>query len=318
LFVDRHAVRQVRAANGRIDMLTRRTFGLRALSFALSCTLPRPSAAAEQSELTQRLQQEFARIEQATGGRLGIATLDMETGLRASLRGDERFPMCSTFKALASAAVLRRVDRGESSLDQRVRFEAKDILANSPVTKEHVASSMTLAEICEAAITRSDNTAGNMILREIGGPAGLTSFFRTIGDNVSRLDRWELALNEGVPGDPRDTTSPVAMLKNLQRVVLGDALSAASRQKLVDWMIANKTGDARLRAGVPRDWRVADKTGAGERGTYNDIGIFWPPGRKPIVVTVYLTGASAPMEKCNEAIARIARAVADASTGQTG
>ncbi|WP_225160112.1 class A beta-lactamase [Bradyrhizobium sp. BRP56] len=299
-------------------MLTRRTFGLRALGLAVSCTLPRQGAAAGPSEPAQRLQQEFARIELATSGRLGVAALDMETGLRASRRGDERFPMCSTFKALASAAVLHRVDRGESSLDQRVQIEAKDILAYAPVTKAHVGSAMTLSELCAAAITLSDNTAANLLLREIGGPAGFTSFFRTIGDNVSRLDRWEVELNEAVPGDQRDTTSPVAMLKDLQRVVLGDVLQTVSRQKLVDWMVANKTGDARLRAGVPRDWRVADKTGTGERGTYNDIGVFWPPGRKPIVVTVYLTGASAPVEKCNEVIANVARAVANASTGQTG
>ncbi|WFU57531.1 class A beta-lactamase [Bradyrhizobium pachyrhizi] len=299
-------------------MLTRRTFGLRALGLAVSCTLPRQGAAAGPGEPAQRLQQEFARIELATSGRLGVAVLDMETGLRASRRGDERFPMCSTFKALASAAVLHRVDRGESSLDQRVQIEAKDILAYAPVTKGRVGSAMTLSELCAAAITLSDNTAANLLLREIGGPAGFTSFFRTIGDNVSRLDRWEVELNEAVPGDPRDTTSPVAMLKDLQRVLLGDVLSAASRQKLVDWMVANKTGDARLRAGVPRDWRVGDKTGTGERGTYNDIGVFWPPGRKPIVVTVYLTGASAPMETCNEVIANVARAVASASTGQNG
>ncbi|MCP1842226.1 beta-lactamase class A [Bradyrhizobium sp. USDA 4523] len=299
-------------------MLTRRTFGLCALGLAASCTLPRQGAAAGPGEPAQRLQQEFARIELATSGRLGVAALDMETGLRASRRGDERFPMCSTFKALASAAVLHRVDRGESSLDQRVQIEAKDILAYAPVTKAHVGSAMTLSELCAAAITLSDNTAANLLLREIGGPAGFTSFFRTIGDNVSRLDRWEVELNEAVPGDQRDTTSPVAMLKDLQRVVLGDVLQTVSRQKLVDWMVANKTGDARLRAGVPRDWRVGDKTGTGERGTYNDIGVFWPPGRKPIVVTVYLTGASAPMEKCNEVIANVARAVANASTGQSG
>ncbi|PDT76243.1 class A beta-lactamase [Bradyrhizobium sp. C9] len=305
-------------------MLTRRTFGLRALGLAVSCTLPRPGAAAEQSAAAgpngpaKRLQEEFARIELATSGRLGVAALDMETGLRASQRGDERFPMCSTFKALASAAVLHRVDRGESSLDQRVQVEAKDILAYAPVAKQHVGSSMTLSELCEAAITLSDNTAANLLLREIGGPAGFTSFFRTIGDNVSRLDRWEVALNEAVPGDLRDTTSPVAMLKSLQRVVIGDVLQAASRQKLMGWMVANKTGDTRLRAGVPRDWRVGDKTGTGERGTYNDIGVFWPPGRKPIVVTVYLTGASAPTDKCDEVIANVARAVANASTGQSG
>ncbi|MEN3350135.1 MAG: beta-lactamase class [Bradyrhizobium sp.] len=299
-------------------MLTRRTFATRTLSLAIAFALPRQGAAAERDAVTQRLQQEFSRLEHGTGGRLGIAALDTESGLHAGLRGDERFPMCSTFKALASAAVLRRVERGESSLEQRVQFEAKDILANSPVTKEHVASGMTLAEICEAAITRSDNTAGNLILREIGGPEGLTSFFRSIGDNVSRLDRWELALNEAVPGDPRDTTSPTAMLKNLQRVVLGDALSAGSRKTLTDWMVANRTGDARLRAGVPKDWRVGDKTGTGDRGTYNVIGVLWPVGRKPIVVTVYLTGATAPAEECNAAIASVARAVAGASVEKTG
>ncbi|WGR93854.1 class A beta-lactamase [Bradyrhizobium sp. ISRA443] len=299
-------------------MLTRRTFGLRALGLAISFTLPRQSAAAGTDALTQRLQQELARIEQETGGRLGVAMLDTETGLRANLRGNERFPMCSTFKAMASAAVLHRVDRGQSSLDQHVQFEAKDLQPYSPVTKERVASGMTLAEIGEAAITQSDNTAGNMLLREIGGPVGLTSFFRSIGDNVSRLDRWEVALNEGVPGDPRDTTSPTAMLKNLRRVLLGETLSAGSRQTLTDWMTANKTGGARLRAGVPRDWRVADKTGTGERGTANDIGVFWPPGRKPIIVTVYLTGAKVDSAQSNEAIAKVARAVANASTGQTG
>lgn len=299
-------------------MLTRRSFGLRALGFATSCALARQSAAAGPGEPAQRLQQELARIELATTGRLGVAAFDMETGLRASHRGDERFPMCSTFKAMLSAAVLHRVDRGESSLDQRMQIEAKDILAYAPVTKQHVGTSMTVSELCAAVGTLSDNTAANLLLREIGGPAGLTAFFRTIGDNVSRLDRWEVELNEAVPGDPRDTTSPVAMLKNLQRVALGDVLQPASRQRLVDWMVANKTGDARLRAGVPRDWRVGDKTGTGERGTYNDIGVFWPPGRKPIVVTVYLTGASAPMDKCNEVIANVARAVATASTGQTG
>jgi len=299
-------------------MLTRRTFGLRTLGLALSFALPRQGAAKGTDERAQRLQQELARIEQDTGGRLGIAVLDTETGLRAGLRGGERFPMCSTFKALAAAAVLRRVERGESKLEQHVQFEAKDLQPYSPVTKERVASGMTLAEICEAAVTQSDNTAGNMLLREIGGPSGLTSFFRSIGDTVSRLDRPEVELNEGVAGDPRDTTSPTAMLKNLHRVILGDTLSASSRQTLTDWMVGCKTGDARLRAGAPRDWRVADKTGTGERGTANDIGVFWPPGRKPILVTVYLTGAKADSAQCNAAIAKVARAVADASTGQTG
>jgi beta-lactamase class A len=174
---------------------------------------------------------------------------------------------------------------------------------------------MTLAEICEAALTQSDNTAGNLLLRQIGGPAGLTSFVRSLGDDVSRLDRWEVELNEALADDPRDTTSPGAMLQNLQRLLLGDGLSADARQRLTDWMVANKTGNTRLRAGVPRDWRVADKTGSGERGTTNDVGVFWPPSRKPILVTAYLTGSQATPEDRNATIAKVARAVAQIVTG---
>jgi len=157
-----------------------------------------------------------------------------------------------------------------------------------------------------------------MLLREIGGPAGLTRFARSLGDEVTRLDRWEVELNEALPGDPRDTTIPAAMLKNLQRLILGEELSKSTRQKLTDWMLANKTGDARLRAGLPRDWRVADKTGAGERGTTNDVGVFWPPGRKPVLVTAYLTGSQASVEQRNATLAKAAHAVADVVVTQAG
>jgi beta-lactamase class A len=226
--------------------------------------------------------------------------------------------MCSTFKVLASAAVLTRVELGQSRLDKLIRFEAKDVVANSPVSKDHVASGMTLAELCEAALTQSDNTAGNMLLREIGGPAGLTAFARTLGDSKTRLDRWEVELNEAAPDDPRDTTTPAAMLNNLKLVLFGTKLSEHSRRMLTDWMLANKTGDTRLRAGFPKDWKAADKTGAGERGTTNDIGVFWPPGRKPVLLTVYLTGSQASADERNATIAKVARAVAEAVTARSG
>jgi beta-lactamase class A len=293
-------------------MLTRRTFGYGVLSLMTAAAL-RPGKAAEDRK--EQLQRELARIERESLGRLGVAMLDTETGLEVGLRAGERFPMCSTFKCLASAAVLKRVDRGELRLDQRLQFEAKDLVTYSPVTKDHVGTGMTLAEICEAALTQSDNTAGNLLLRQIGGPAGLTSFVRSLGDDVSRLDRWEVELNEALADDPRDTTSPGAMLQNLQRLLLGDGLSADARQRLTDWMVANKTGNTRLRAGVPRDWRVADKTGSGERGTTNDVGVFWPPSRKPILVTAYLTGSQATPEDRNATIAKVARAVAQIVTG---
>lgn len=295
-------------------MLTRRKFGFGALSTIAASTLLRPSKAAD--DRRQPLERELARIERESLGRLGVAVLDTETGLDAGLRVRERFPMCSTFKCLASAAVLKRVDRGEMRLDRRIQFEAKDLVPYSPVTKDRVTTGMTLAEICEAALTRSDNTAGNLLLRQIGGPAGLTSFARSLGDEVSRLDRWEVELNEALADDPRDTTSPAAMRQNLQRLLLGDALSANSRRQLTDWMVANKTGDTRLRAGAPRDWKVADKTGAGDRGTTNDVGAFWPAGRKPILVTAYLTGSQASPEDRNATIAKVARAVAEIVSGQ--
>ncbi|MGJ4997134.1 class A beta-lactamase [Bradyrhizobium sp. HKCCYLS3077] len=299
-------------------MLTRRHLGLGLLGIAASASWLRSPAANAADHRRARLEQELARIERESLGRLGVAVLDSQTGFEAGLRPAERFPMCSTFKCLASAAVLKRVDAGDLQLDTRIAFEAKDLVTYSPVTKEHVGRGMTLAELCEAALTQSDNTAGNLLLRQIGGPSGLTGFVRSIGDEVTRLDRWELELNEAKADDPRDTTSPAAILQNLRRLLLGDVLSTTMRERLTGWMLANKTGDTRLRAGVPRDWRTADKTGSGERGTANDIGVFWPPGRKPVLVTAYLTGSQASPEERNATIAKVARAVADVVLGQAG
>jgi beta-lactamase class A len=266
--------------------------------------------------LPDTLAGDFASIERASGGRLGVAVLDTLTGARSGHRSDERFPMCSTFKLLAAAAVLSRVDAGRERLDRRIRFAARDVVTYSPATKDRIGGDgMALSELCDAALTLSDNTAGNLLLANIGGPAGLTDYARSIGDTVSRLDRIELDLNEAVPGDPRDTTTPAAMLANLNALLLGTALSAASRDQLTRWLVANKTGGARLRAGVPNGWRVGDKTGSGERGTTNDVGIAWPPNRAPVIVTVYLTETSAAAEQRSATIAAVGRAVASALNG---
>jgi beta-lactamase class A len=169
---------------------------------------------------------------------------------------------------------------------------------------------MMLAELCEAAITLSDNTAGNLLLAAIGGPSGLTAFVRGLGDQVTRLDRNEPSLNEALPDDPRDTTTPNAMASNLQTLIVGAAaLSAASREQLTAWLLANKTGDTRLRAGVAKDWRVGDKTGSGARGTANDVAVIWPPNKSPMVITAYLTGASVSNAQQNATLASVARAV---------
>jgi beta-lactamase class A len=225
--------------------------------------------------------------------------------------------MCSTFKVLAAAAVLARVDARQEQLTRRITIDASAIVTYSPVTEKHIGGDgMTLAEICEAAMTLSDNTAANVLLASIGGPAGLTAFARRLGDHLTRLDRDEPSLNEAQPDDPRDTTTPNAMASNLKALVLGTAaLSAASREQLTAWLIANKTGDARLRAGFVQGWRVGDKTGTGDQGTANDIAVVWPPDGAPIIVTVYMTGASVPRAQQSDAIASIARAVLAMKSG---
>lgn len=252
----------------------------------------------------------IAEIEARVGARLGVAMRDTASGAELRYRADERFPITSTFKFLAGAAVLARADAGRDSLDRRVRFAKSDIVAYSPATERHAdGEGMTLAEICDAAITLSDNTAGNLLLAAIGGPDGLTQYARALGDMVTRLDRIETDLNEARPGDVRDTTSPAAMLGNLEKLLVGEALTSASRQRLTNWMIANKTGDTRLRAGVPDGWRVGDKTGAGGNGSNNDIAIVWPPGGKPILIAAYLTECARSVDERNAALADVARAL---------
>ena len=266
----------------------------------------RPPAAAADT-----LAAALAGIEAASGGRLGVAVRDAQGTLRLGHRAEERFPLCSTFKLLATAALLARVDAGREDLDRRVRFAPQDLVAYSPVTQGRTGGAgMTLAELCEAAMTQSDNTAGNLILAAIGGPEAVTAYARTIGDAATRLDRTETALNEAAPGDPRDTTTPAAMAADLHGLVLGTRLSAPSRDRLAGWLLANRTGAAKLRAGVPADWRVGDKTGGGGHGSTNDIAVLWPPGRPPLVACVYLTGTEAPFAERNAAIAAVGRLLA--------
>jgi beta-lactamase class A len=256
----------------------------------------------------------LADLEARSGGRIGVAVLDVATGARAEHRAHERFAMCSTFKFLAAACVLARVDRKEERLDRRVVFTERDIVAYSPVTHGRIGGEgMTVAELCHAAMTLSDNTAANLLLASFGGPAGFTAFARSLGDEVTRLDRIETELNEATPGDQRDTTTPTAMLECMCRLVLGDALSEPSREQLTAWLIANKTGDKRLRAGLPKDWRVGDKTGTGGNGATNDIAVTWLPGRGPILVTAYHAEAPGSADAHSAVLAEVGRIVAGAA-----
>lgn len=219
--------------------------------------------------------------------------------------------MCSTFKVAAASLVLKRVEMGQERLDRRIVFSPEQLVTYSPVTEKRTGGDgMTLAELCEAALTQSDNTAANLLLQSFGGPPGLNTFLRSTGDSITRLDRIETSLNEAKPGDPRDTTTPEAMLGTLQRLVLGNVLAAPSRATLIRWMVANKTGDTRLRAGMSHAWKIGDKTGSGDNGTTNDIAVLWPSNRAPILVTVYLTGSTLQSEERNAILADVGRLVA--------
>lgn len=249
----------------------------------------------------------FAALEHAAGGRLGVCAIDSASGRRAQHRADERFPFCSTFKAMLGAAVLAQsVDR-PGLLQQRVSYGPSDLVNYSPVSGKHVGTGMTVAELCEAAIQYSDNSAANLAMKLIGGPSAVTAYARSIGDDAFRLDRWETELNTALPGDPRDTTTPAAMAASMRVLTLGDALPSAQRAQFVAWLRGNKVGDKRIRAGVPAGSQVGDKTGTGDYGTTNDAGVIWLPSRAPIVLAVYYTQARADAKPKDDVIAAAAR-----------
>ncbi|MYN26814.1 class A beta-lactamase [Duganella levis] len=261
----------------------------RALMLALaSAPLARAADLLDQAPTTAPVSRTglLARLEKESGGRLGVAAFNTADGRQLLHRADERFPLCSTFKMMLAAAVLAR---DPSLLEKRIRYEKSDLVPHSPVTGKRVAEGMTVEALCEATLQYSDNTAANLLMKQIGGPAAVTAYARSIGDSEFRLDRWETELNSAIPGDVRDTTTPQAMAKSLQKLVMGEALPLHCRRQLKDWMIGNTTGATRIRAGVPAGWIVADKTGAGDYGTVNDIAVIWPPGRPPILLAVYVT-----------------------------
>jgi beta-lactamase class A len=264
------------------------TFGVMACSPARLAALTAHPARALRS---------VAEIEASVGGRLGVFAVDTGTGRQLAHRADELFAMCSTFKWVLAAAVLVGVDRAQLSLDERVSYGPSDLLEYAPAAREHVADgALTVEALARAVVTVSDNTAANLLLAKVGGPAGLTRFVRSMGDLVTRLDRTEPTVNSNEAGDPRDTTSPRAMVGLMRRVLCGHTLSSTSRERLLSWLRDCETGKDRLRAGFPGNWIVGDKTGTGARGATNDVAIAMPPGRAPILVAAYASeGGAGPM-----------------------
>ncbi len=258
----------------------------------------------------KRFEEALIQLEEKSAGRLGVAVLDTETGHILAHRGDEHFAMASTFKAPLAAAVLARVDAGQENLSRMISYGSSDLLSYAPVTGKHIAEGeMSVADLCQAAVELSDNTAANLLLVSIGGPAGLTKYLRSIGDEKTRLDRNEPTLNTNLPDDQRDTTTPVAMAQTLAKLLTGDALSPQSRQHLTDWMIACQTGATKLRAGLDPAWKVGDKTGSGENGASNDIAIVWPEGRNPIVIAAYSSGSQASTAEKDAVIAEVGKII---------
>ncbi|WP_095148377.1 class A beta-lactamase [Pseudomonas sp. Irchel s3a18] len=262
-------------------------------------------------ETDDPLSRTLTEIETHLNARLGATIIDTESGKVWSHRADERFPMTSTFKAFACAGLLARIDAGKEDPNRRVVVHEDDLVTYSPVTEQRVGGDgMTLSELCEAAMSMSDNTAANIILGTLGGPDGFTRFMRSLGDDITRLDRWETALNEAMPDDPRDSTTPEAIARSLQELVLGTKLSPSSRQQLENWLVGNKVGGPLLRAGLPANWRIADRTGAGGYGSRSIVAVIWPPERKPAVVAIYITETEASMDERNAGIAEIGRMLA--------
>ena len=295
--------------------LHRRSLLLAAASvpFASACSLSPVAQSAPASAAAG-----FRDIEKSLDGRLGVSALDIGSGRRIAYRADERFPMCSTFKAVLAGAILERSTRDESLLARRIPYAASDLVSYSPITGPQAGKGMLVAELCDAAVRYSDNTAANLLLALLGGPAGLTAHARAAGDETFRLDRWETELNTALPGDPRDTTTPDAMTGHLSRLALGALLPAPQRSMLQHWLRTNTTGDTRIRAGVPAGWTVGDKTGTGSYGTANDVAVLWPPQRPPIVLTIFTTRRDKDAEPRNDILAaatKVALAMLDASAG---
>jgi len=263
------------------------------------------------------VKKELRALEASFQGRIGAYAVDTATGRTIAYRSDERFALLSTFKAIVAAAVLHKARTSEPGLmDKVVRWTKADLKENSPVTEKHVEDGLTVAELCDAAVTRSDNTAGNMLLKQIGGPAGLTRYFRTLKDPVSRLDRWETELNDWSPKSDRDTTTPAAIGRDLRALTVGRALTAKDRERLNGWLIDSRTGGTRIRAGLPKTWKVGDKTGTTSKyGSGNDIAIVWPSktaGRSaaPIIMAIYTHRKAVDAPVVDKVVADTATALA--------
>lgn len=237
------------------------------------------------------VQKALAKLEVGYGGRIGVYAVNTANNMRIRYKSQQRFPMCSTAKLMVVAAILKNSMFQKNLLNRQVSYTKEELISSgyAPITSKHLAAGMTIIDLCAAAIKQSDNAAANLLLKKLGGPKAVTSFAHSIGDTSFRLDRWEPKLNSAIPGDLRDTSTPEAMMKSLQKLIFGNILAPYQRRLLKSWLKHNTTGNSRIRAGIPKNWIVGDKTGTGGYGTTNDIGIIWPLQCKPIIMAIYFT-----------------------------
>lgn len=265
-------------------------------------------------EVTQRssINARLASLEHNTGGRIGVYAINTDNNQHIEYHADERFPLCSTSKIMGVAAMLKKSETHLGLLETMLTYKKFDLVSWSPVTEKHLDSGMTLIELAKAAITRSDNTAINLIMKQVGGPEAVNAFAQSIGDDTFNLIRWEPELNTAIPGDLRDTSTPKAMANSLRRLVLGGELAPPQRNLLKTWLIENTTGNSRIRAAAPKGWVIGDKTGTCAYGTTNDIGIIWPPRGAPIVLAIYYTERQAEATSKDNVTASVSRIVLNA------
>ena len=296
-------------------MIDRRTFLAAGAALAASCRAAAPTENATQERSGKDLQArlEAIRATLGPGGRLGVAAIETGSGREIRFDADSRYGMASTFKLPLAGAVLALAERGKISLEEKLPFPPGKPLDDSPAVERYRSEGgLSVIRLCSAIVELSDNTGANMLLQRIGGPQALTAFIRTCGDKVTRLDRFEMALNSNLPGDPRDTTSPAAMARLTRTLVLGDVLSRQSRNHLSTWLQKSVPGPDRLKAGMPSPpWLVGHKTGTGSNGNVNDVAVAWRSGKPPVVVACYQSGGTADRPTRFAAHASVGRLVAE-------
>ncbi len=276
-----------------------------ARAICLSICIPISATAEPMLEVIRSIEQDLA-------ARVGFYLHDIQTGGVIAYSEDDRFPMNSTFKLLACGALLRQVERGETALSDTIPLRDIEVVTYSPAIQDHIRAGhveVSFGDACRMMLSVSDNTAANIVLSEIGGPVGLTAFMQSIGDQVTRLDRWETALNEAVPNDLRDTTTPRAIAQAVRLLVLGKALAPISRRTLRAWLADHTVGDAMFRAALPPNWSIDDRTGAGGFGSRSIVAVIYPPDRDPIIASLFITETEASFESRNAAAALVGEAI---------